>query len=152
MTPEFLENIQEEKKYIDKNIDFPMPNDAVQLSVKSVFSENEYIVDINRKQATLGRITYQDRYQKNIILLRLDIGTKPHRNPDGKILSGNHIHVYKNDYQDTVAYELDDPALKEINPAFDLQSFATDDIHHLFQAFSEFCNIINVPSYNHILI
>ena len=142
---EFLKNIQEEKKYTVKSFKFPAQNECIMLSGKGLKTKNDYIIDINRKQATLERITFQDRFQTTIVLLRLDIGTKIHTNPDNKKVSGNHIHIYCDDYKDTFAYELDDLILSEINPNFDLSRFKTNNHYDLFYNFSKFCNFIDKP-------
>lgn len=142
---EFLKNIQEEKKYTVKSFKFPAQNECIMLSGKGLKTKNDYIIDINRKQATLERITFQDRFQTTIVLLRLDIGTKIHTNPDNKKVSGNHIHIYCDDYKDTFAYELNDPILSEINPSFDLSKFKTSNHYELFYHFSKFCNFIDRP-------
>lgn len=146
---EFIENITEEKLYIHdttKPIQFPMQGDILSLDVEAVDSNNIYLIDINKKYATLERVTFQDRFRKSIVLLRLDIGNKPHTNPDGNTIGGNHIHVYCDGFNDSFAFALDDPILNEINPNFNLDDFKTKNHQELFEAFSDFCNISNFPA------
>lgn len=146
---EFIENIIEKKSYTvnpETPIKFPMKGEILSLDVKSFNSQNSYLVDINKKYAVIERITFQDRYKKSIILLRLDIGNRPHTNPNGKNISGNHIHIYSDGYNESYAFELDDPVLQSVNPNFDLNRFKTKNHIELFKAFSDFCNISNFPS------
>lgn len=151
---EYFKFIKAEKSYIDKEFTFPAKDESIILEAKDD-NNIEYIVDINRKRAILTRCTYQNRYATSIILLRLDIDTKPHRNPnDNKVISGNHIHVYTEKYGSAYALELDDPILKEINPEFDLNRFNLETknenrLYEYFEAFSDFCNIKNIPNYQH---
>lgn len=149
---EYFDIIREEKIYLVDQFKFPNKNEYAMLDV--IGQENrEYIVDVNRKSASLKRCTFQERFSTKTILLRLDIDTKPHRNPGSKKqISGNHIHIYTDEYGDSFALELDDPELKQLNPNFDLRKFKISDnanrFYELFEAFSEFCNISNIPSYS----
>lgn len=147
---EYLSLIQKEKEFLDKNIEFPLPGSYSVLKLKDE-DDNEYIFDINRKRAKLDRCTYQERYNVRITLLRLDIDSKPHKNPDGTKIGEQHIHVYIDDYADAYAFTLDDPILNQINPKFNLENFNIknrdrDKLYKYFEAFAEFCNIKNIPN------
>ena len=101
---EMLKTIQDS----DKPVSFPLPGSAEKLLLQSEDGKSEFIVDINRKGylSISEKCTYQGRYQKTNILLRLDVGAAEHTNPDDTIVSGNHIHIYKECYGDKYAYEL----------------------------------------------
>ena len=92
----------------------------------------------------LNRITYHQRVFTNITLLRLDIDTKPHRNPDGKKINGTHLHVYREGYGDSWAYELNDPALHELWPKFDFSTLLQEDLINKFYSFAKLCNFTNL--------
>ncbi|MDO4605024.1 MAG: hypothetical protein Q4B23_03485 [Helcococcus sp.] len=147
----YLKNIQIEKSFIQNKIDFPMVNDYVALELIDSNNDSNYLFDINRKQAIEIRCTYQTRYNKSIQLLRLDLNSKPHRNPDGEVIKDTHIHIYTDKYATAYAVKLDDPVLHEINPTFDLEKLKTENIQDLFVAFSEFCNIKNIPAFNTVI-
>lgn len=136
------------KSFIEKQMEFPGFNSYIKLKVIDDDNDDNYIFDINKKQAISIRCTYQNRYNTNVILFRLDINTKKHRNPDERIISGKHIHVYTEEYQDSYAFELNDPILNLINPKFNLKRFETDNLFELFEAFAEFCRISKTPIYN----
>lgn len=147
---EYLSIIQKEKEFLDKNIEFPLNDSFSVLKLKDE-DNNEYIFDINRKGVRLTRCTYQERHNVSIVLLRLDLDSKPHRNPDGEKIEEHHIHVYTDDYGDSYAFTLDNPILNKINPNFDLNKFSIceksrDKLYMYFEAFSEFCNIKNIPN------
>ena len=101
---EMLKHIQDS----DTPLMFPAPGYAEKLFLQSEDGKNEFIVDINRRGYIniSKKCTYQGRYQKSIVLLRLDVGGAEHTNPDGTIVSENHIHVYKEGFGDKWAYEL----------------------------------------------
>ncbi|WPX08072.1 DUF6978 family protein [Anaerocellum danielii] len=129
--------IRTEKIILEKKINFPIVNTSLTLNVICVDNNSEKIlIDINRKGTLkLTRCTYHKRYQTNITLIRLDIDTKPHRNPDGTKVGPTHIHIYKEGYGDKWAYPLDE---------FDCFS-NTDDLVQAFIDFCKFCNIKEIP-------
>ena len=149
---DYFDLITTEKHFIDRDFNFPSKNQSITLDAEDE-ENNNYKVDINRKRAIITRCTYLERHPINNVLLRLDIDTKPHRNPHtSEVIGGNHIHIYTNDYGDSIAVELDDPILKIINPNFDINRFNIDiknenRLYAYFEAFSDFCNIKNIPIY-----
>ena len=42
-----------------------------------------------------------------IVLVRLDVNGAPHTNPDGEFLSGAHLHLFREGYDDKWAYPVD---------------------------------------------
>ena len=140
-----MEFIQEEKQFKDPAYKFPIQGTILSLEAEGVARHTEYLMDINRKLCTLTRITYQNRVQKTVTLLRLDIDTKLHKNPDGKIIGGTHLHIYKEGYDTAWAYELDDPILRDINPNFNPNDLNCNDMERRFEAFSRLCNFVNYP-------
>lgn len=87
---------------------FPIPGDYKKLELSSMDGKYTFIVDVNRKGSInlSKKCTYQGRYQKDTILLRLDIGGPDHTNPDGETICGSHLHVYKEGFGDKVAIAL----------------------------------------------
>lgn len=73
---------------------------------------------------------YQTRGRKTIILVRVDLHGAPHRNPDGREVPGNHIHLYQEGFDDKWAYPIDPE--KFVN---------THDLWQTFLDFMNFCNI-----------
>lgn len=140
---EALYYITTEKEIIQKSIIFPKQNEFSMLDAITKGNPNEkYIIDINRKRAILSRCTFQQRVYTSIPLIRLDIDTKPHRNPDGQKIPGNHIHIYKEGYNLAWAYPLDHKIINEINPNFDINLFQKLFSHA--QNFTNFCHFLNI--------
>ena len=67
------------------------------------------------------------------MLARLDINGSPHRNPDGTRLGGSHLHVYKEDFDDTYALALP-------------ERFARcKSAHEYLDEFMDWCNVTVKP-------
>ncbi|WP_151208784.1 DUF6978 family protein [Paenibacillus yonginensis] len=65
-------------------------------------------IDVNRKGTiNVKKRTFQTRYQKSIVLLRLDISGSPHRNPDDEVIECPHLHSYREGYGTSWAYPID---------------------------------------------
>jgi len=71
----------------------------------------------------------------------LDIGVALHRNPDGTLLPGRHLHVYREGYGDKFAI---------IPPANAFPNL--EDIWSSLDDFMKYCNIIRPPIINKGLI
>jgi len=68
------------------------------------------------------------------VLLRLDLGNKPHTNPDGEKINGPHLHRYREGYGDKFAIPL----------PLDLFT-SPDDPYVTVQEFMKYCHIIRKP-------
>lgn len=149
---EALNYIRTEKNICEDRIDFPEQNEFLVLNAVSKNKPNtKFLIDINRKRAILSRCSFQQRVHTSIQLLRLDIDNKPHRNPDKKIIGGTHIHIYREGYNFTWAYPIDDEIVKNINPNFDINLFNDLTKHtNTFINFCAFCNITKIPMFQFI--
>lgn len=150
----FLEYFNEPKEFIKtKPVSFPEQNQAVSLKGKGSLTKAAYIMNINRKRCIFKRITYQNRLEKtSIILARLDIDTKPHRNPDGSLIGGTHLHLYQEGFGDRWAFALDDVALiRKILPTYQPIQVIDEEFMENFQRFAVFCGFVNFPRLDPIL-
>lgn len=104
-------------------------------------------MNINRKRCIFKRITYQNRLDKtSIILARLDIDTKPHRNPDGSEVGGTHLHLYQEGYGDHWAFALDDVEhIRKILPNYQPILVTDEEFLENFNRFSIFSGFTNFP-------
>jgi hypothetical protein len=98
--------------------------------------KERFLLDIWRGTFRLSKIRYQTRARQVVILVRLCIDGAPHTNPDGTRLSGSHLHVYREGYDDKWAQPLD--ATRFPNPA---------DVVATFRNFCDFCNIQELPHF-----
>lgn len=112
---------------------FPSSGNRKVLELTSVDGNENFIVDINRPgQIFLSRCTYQNRYRKDIILLRLDINGPKHTNPDGTIIPCPHLHVYREGSMDRWAYPVDPNDFPHLN-----------DMIQTMIDFLEYCHVTN---------
>ena len=60
-----------------------------------------------------------------------------HKNPDGKIIKGAHIHIYKEGYGDKFAYPITDFGINRTNYT----------IKKMFTILLKFCNFVEIPNF-----
>lgn len=111
-------------------------NEESTIPVGAIGSKETFTLDLSRKSTIiLTRKRYQNRLVPvNELLVRLEIDSKPHMNPDGTLISKDHIHIFKEDYGLSWAYELDQ---------FSNMLFKNpDDFNSIFYDFCSYCNIL----------
>ncbi len=108
---------------VDDTYDLVGPNDR-----------ERFLLDVWRGTLRLTKLKFQNRARAVIVLVRLDVDGAPHTNPDGQWLSGTHLHLFREGYDDRWAYPVD----PEI---FTLLS----DPGTTFQEFCAFCKIESPP-------
>ena len=100
----------------------------------STTSLDQFYLDYDRNGtiALKNKVQLRDATYKTSPLIRLETNSPPHINPDGKILSKNHVHIYSENYGDSFAYEL-----SSIIPNLNQSSTLS-----IFTNFHAYCNII----------
>lgn len=117
---------------VDK-IELPLSGKRLSLSCFSFDKREEFLLDCFRGSIRLSKITNQMRARKVVPLIRLDIDSSPHKNPDGTEVGPNHIHIYTENYADKYALEIPD-------------SFTNlSDMVQTLIDFMKYCNIKNTP-------
>lgn len=112
---------------------YPGSGGKLNIPLKSACGKEEFSLDIYRGKIELTKNTFQNRARKAIVLVRLDIGGAPHRNPDGKEIPCPHIHIYKEGFHHKWAYPV--PAdFTDLNDAWET-----------LQEFMEYVNITKKP-------
>jgi hypothetical protein len=130
-TADLLINL--EKHRVDDALwNFPI-NSSIQIPLVSADKKENFQLDISRARIDLAKATYQNRVHKTIVLVRLDLGNKPHKNPDGNIIGSPHIHLYKEGFGDKWAYPL--PEIFS----------SSSDLWQSLNDFMSFCNITKRP-------
>lgn len=123
-----------EKNYVEsQKFKFPSLGGKITVSLISDDKSEDFILDISRSRVDILKNTFQNRVRKTIILLRLDINSAPHRNPDGEVLDGTHLHIYTEGYGDKYAYSL---------PEFFDDCKEPKDF---LEKFMDYCHIIKKP-------
>ncbi len=96
--------------------------------------KENFLLDIRRSRIDLQKATYQNRARQTIILVRLDLGGAPHRNPDGEEVPCPHLHVYREGYGD-----------KWAGPVSRDKFVDTGDLWQALMDFMRYCNITEPP-------
>lgn len=93
------------------------------------------MLDLRRGRIDLAKATYQNRGRHVVVLVRLDFGGAPHRNPDGTEIGSPHLHLYREGFGDKWAIPV--PS----GPFGDLS-----DPWRTLMDFMQYCNIVEVPT------
>lgn len=120
--------------------DFPMRGELLSLPLHSADRREHFLLDLSRGRIDLQKVKMQNRGRQVVVLVRLDLGGAPHRNPDDAEIPAPHLHLYREGFGDKWAAPL--PLDQFRNPADEWVTF--DD-------FVRFCNITLPPHIERIL-
>src|SRR5439155_6605747 len=90
----------EKHRASDDRYSFPLGGRSVSIPLQSVDKREQFLLDISRGRIDLGRGKYQNRARQVVVLVRLDFGGSPHRNPDGEEIGSPHLHIYREGFGD----------------------------------------------------
>jgi len=118
---------------------FPRPGERISIPLTSANKREFFNLDVTRSSIVLEKATYQNRARQIVILVRLDINSRPHRNPDNQEMPGSHLHLYREGYHDKWAFPV--PEDKFLN---------VSDLYETLQPCTKHCNILcgSVISFN----
>lgn len=114
--------------------DFPLRGESVSLPLESADRREQFILDLSRGRIDLRKVKMQNRGRQVVVLVRLDLGGAPHRNPDDAEIPAPHLHLYREGYGDKWAIPL--PAEHFRDPS---------DVWTTFEDFLRYCNITRPP-------
>lgn len=123
----------EKHKVNDDRWLFPS-NGIISIPLSSADKREDFLLDIRRARIDLSKGTYQNRARQVVILVRLDFGAKPHRNPDSNIVISPHIHIYREGFGHKWAEPINKNYFSKPN-----------DIGQLLKDFMKYCNITQPP-------
>lgn len=124
-----------EKHRIDENRwDYPGLGGAIIVPLVSQNKRENFLLDVSRSRIDLLKGTYQNRARQTAILVRLDFGGQPHRNPDDTEIPSPHLHIYRAGYGDKWATPVPTDSFADIN-----------DLWQTLEDFMKFCNITEPP-------
>lgn len=124
----------------------------IELTLTQPMDQDRTLISFDRREAFIltvergrrgARLKYQTRARKIIVLARLDLHGPRHRNPEespyrpGQWLEGTHLHLYREGFDDRIAYDLADV------PSEPFQH--TDDPGRSLQDFLQFCGVASWP-------
>ena len=124
----------EKHRVNDERSDFPMGGQSLVLPLQSPDKREQFLLDLSRGRIDLLKVKMQNRSRQVVVLVRLDLGGAPHRNPDGQEISVPHLHVYREGFGDKWAVPV--PADRFT---------ATNDVWRTLEEFNRFCNITRSP-------
>lgn len=113
---------------------YPSIGERISVPLMSRNKRENFILDISRGKIDLLKGTYQDRARQVVILVRLDFGGQPHRNPDGKEITSPHLHIFKEGYGDKWAETIPQDRFPN-----------TTNLLQLIGDFMSYCNIKEPP-------
>lgn len=117
----------------DRN-DFPMGGQSVVVPLQSADRREQFLLDLSRGRIDLLKVKLQNRGRQVVVLVRLDLGGAPHRNPDDEEIPVPHLHVYREGCGDKWAVPV---------PAGRFSDLA--DVRVTLEDFMQFCNITQPP-------
>jgi len=114
--------------------DFPMGGQSVVLPLQSADRREQFLLDLSRGRIDLLKVKMQNRGRQVVVLVRLDLGGAPHRNPDDEEIGAPHLHVYREGFGDKWAIPV--PVDRFRNAA---------DVWVTLEDFLRFCNVTKPP-------
>ncbi len=97
-------------------------------------NRERFLLDLWRGTIRLSKLRFQNRGRKVIVLVRLDINSSPHTNPDGTRIVGTHLHRYREGYEDKWADPINPNDFPNVN-----------DMQLALEKFCRYCNIEPPP-------
>lgn len=113
---------------------YPGFGGAISIPLTSDDKRENFFLDISHGKINLVKGKYQNRARHIIVLVRLDFGGSPHRNPDGEEVPCPHLHLYKENFGDKWAFPAPADIFTDIT-----------DTWKTFQDFMTYCNIVEPP-------
>ena len=114
--------------------DYPGLGGTVTIPLISADRREPFLLDLRRSRIVLAKGTYQTRCRHIAILVRLDFGGTPHRNPDGEEIGSPHLHVYREGFGDKWAFPIPESYFSNLQ-----------DLWQMLEDFMRFCNIVEPP-------
>ena len=113
---------------------YPSAGGKISVPLQSEDRREAFRLDLWRARLDLVKSNHQTRARQVYPLIRLCIGTAPHRNPDGALVGPVHIHHHREGYGDKWAGPLPDGVFGDL----------ADQLQTL-NDFMQYCNIVEPP-------
>ena len=124
-----------EKRRVDKNQwNYPAFGEQVTIPLVSTDGREAFLLDLHRARINLTKGTYQNRSRQVVVLVRLDFGGAPHRNPDGEEIGVPHLHLYREGFGDKWAFSVPSDRFPDVENSW-----------QTLQDFMRFCHIVEPP-------
>jgi len=113
---------------------FPVGGQSLVLALQSSDHREQFLLDVRTGRIDLHKVTMQTRGRQVVVLVRLDLGGPPHRNPDGEEVPVPHLHIYREGYGDKWATTVPVDHFTAIS-----------DLWQTFEHFMQYCNVTVPP-------
>ena len=124
----------EKQRVNEERSSFPGRGEKLTLPLQSINKRERFLLDVSRARIDLLKIKMQNRARQVVVLVRLDLGGAPHRNPDDEEIPVPHLHLYREGYGDKWAMPLPANRFSDIT-----------DIRLTLDDFNRYCNITTPP-------
>ena len=124
-------------KVNDDTCDYPGAGGSLILPLASQDKREQFLLDISRARIDLQKGKYQNRARQIVVLVRLNFGGPPHRNPDDKEVPCPHLHLYREGFGDKWAAAVPTDKFPHLG-----------DLWETLQDFMKFCNVVDPPAIN----
>ena len=124
----------EKHRSTEDRSDFPMGGQSLVLPLQSADKREHFMLDLSRGRIDLRKVKMQNRGRQVVVLVRLDLGGAPHRNPDDVDVQAPHLHIYREGFGDKWAVAVPADRFRNI-----------DDVWGTLEDFLRFCNITQPP-------
>lgn len=114
--------------------DYPYLGGGISVPLVSADRREQFVLDLRRGRIDLAKGTYQTRERQVVILVRLDFGGAPHRNPDGQEMESPHLHLYREGYGDKWAVPVPGDRFADLR-----------DPWRTLDDFMRYCNVVEPP-------
>ncbi len=125
----------EKHRVNDDQTNFPMGGESVVVPLQSVDRREQFLLDLSRASINLSKVKLQTRGRQVVVLVRLDLGGAPHRNPDGEEVPVPHLHIYREGFGDKWAFPVPTEGFRKVG-----------DVWTTFEDFLQYCNVTRPPN------
>jgi len=124
----------EKVRETDQTWDYPSLGGTISIPLLSANKRERFLLDVRRSRIDLLKGMYQNRAREVVVLVRLDFGGAPHRNPDDEEIGCPHLHRYREGFGDKWAVSVPKAAFPNIR-----------DLWQTLEDFMRYCNITRPP-------
>ena len=134
LTDALFAQLLDMEKVFEQEVILPTDVEKKAYNIKSADGTEHFVLNVERGRVfELVKSKLNTSYRK-IPIVRVEFNSRPHRNPDGQKIGRDHIHIYKEGYGMSWAYDLE---------SFNEKYFHTpENFDSLFVDFCSYCNIM----------
>jgi hypothetical protein len=118
----------------EQDYEYPGLGGSIVVPLVSPDKRESFLLDVSRGRIDLTKGTYQNRARQIVVLVRLDFGGPPHRNPDDAEIGSPHLHLYREGFGDKWAVLVPSDKFPNLT-----------DLWLTLADFMRFCNVTIAP-------